>query len=79
MNPTSFLLEDVEGYHLRNEEIKQNLNHLFFVDNLKLYATDIDAGKLLLDIITAFTKDVGMSFGEKKCTYICIENGKRKA
>ena len=79
VNPASFLLEDVEGYHLGNEEIKQNLNHLFFVDDLKLYATNIDKGKLLLDIITTFTKDVGMSFGEKKCAYICIENGKRKS
>ena len=46
---------------------------------VKLYATDIDTGKLLLDIITTFTIDVGMSFGEKKCAYICIENGKRKS
>ena len=79
VNPASFLLEDVEGYQLGNEEIKQNLNHLFFVDDLKLYATNIDTGKLLLDIITTLTKDVGMSFGEKKCAYICIENGKRKS
>ena len=49
------------------------------MDDLKLYATDIDTGKLLLDIIMTFTKDVGMSFGEKKCAYICIENGKRKS
>ena len=49
------------------------------MDDLKLYATDIDTGKLLLDIIMTFTKDVGMSFGDKKCAYICIENGKRKS
>ena len=79
VNPVSFLLEDVEGYQLGNEEIKQNLNHLFFVDDLKLYPLDIDTGKLLLDIITTFTKDVGMSFEEKKCAYICIEDGKRKS
>ena len=49
------------------------------MDDLKLCATDIDTGKLLLDIITTFTKDVGMSFGEKKCACICTENGKRKS
>ena len=49
------------------------------MDDLKLYATNIDTGKLLLDIITTFIKDVGMSFGEKKCAYICIENDKRKS
>ena len=69
----------MEGYQLGNEEIKQNLNHLFFVDDLKLYATNIDTGKLLLDTITTFTKGVGMSFGGKKCAYICIKNGKRKS
>ena len=48
------------------------------MNDLKLYATDIDTGKLLLDIIMAFTKNVRISFG-KKSAYICIENGKRKS
>ena len=33
---------------------------------------------LLLDIITTFTNDVGMKFGEAKCAYVYIFRGKRK-
>ena len=39
----------------------------------------MDKAKLLSDIITTFTKGVGMSFGEQKCAYICVERGKRKS
>ena len=31
----------------------------------------------LLDIVTTFTNDVGLKFGEDKCAYICIKRGKK--
>ena len=31
----------------------------------------------LLDIVTQFTNDVGMTFGETKCVYQAIQRGKR--
>ena len=71
VNPVSFLLKDAEGYKLGTKhETKENLSHLFFVDDLKLYANNMNAAKLLLDIVTTFTNDVGMSFGEQKCAYV---------
>ena len=79
VNPASFLLESVDGCKLGKLEPKENLSHQFFVDDLKLYAINMDTAKLLLDIITTFTKDVGMSFGEQKCAYVCVERGKRKS
>ena len=79
VNPSSFLLENVDGYKLGKLEPKENLSHLFFVDDLKLYAINIHKAKLLFDIIITFTKDVGMSFGKQKCAYVWVEKGKRKS
>ena len=30
-------------------------------------------------MVIEFSRDIGMSFGEDKCGYICIEHGKRKS
>ena len=49
--------------------------HLFFVDDLKLYASSLERSKYQLDVITTFSKDIGMTFGEDKCGYIYIERG----
>ena len=35
--------------------------------------------KLLHDIVTKFSNDIGMTFGLAKCAYISIERGKRKS
>ena len=78
VNPASFLLERTQqGYEL-GEAFRQIINHLFFVDDLKLYARSKQMAMLLLDIITTFTNDVGMKFGEAKCAYVYIFRGKRK-
>ena len=54
------------------------INHLLFVDDLKLYSRTLDQMKKLLDIITTFTNYIGMIFGEAKCAYICIVRGRKK-
>ena len=77
INPVSFLLRKMEGYELE-ETIKLIINHLLFVDDLKLYSRTLDQMKKLSDIITTFTNDIGMIFGEAKCAYICIVRGKKK-
>ena len=37
--------------------------HNFFVDDLKLFETNMNNIKCLLDIMTLFSKDIGMKFG----------------
>ena len=75
-NPSSFLLNKVKGFTITPEKL---LNHLFFVDDLKMYALSCEHAKLLLDIITTFSNDVRMTFGESKCAYVYIEHGKQKS
>ena len=65
LNPLSHLLRSTKGYAYGKNRQHQH-THNFFVDNLKLYASDINTVKRQLEIVTTFSKDIGMKFGEKK-------------
>ena len=78
VNPLSFLLNKHEGYQVE-KNIKRNLSHLFFVDDLKLYAQNILKMIKILETVIMFSKDIGMNFGITKCAYQCIERGRRVA
>ena len=76
VNPLAFLLSNEEGVKLTIEGHTKNISHLFFVDDLKLFARNMDKLKILLDLVTQFSTDIGMTFGESKCAYNIIERGK---
>ena len=79
VNPLSFLLQKCKGYCIGTSVKRTDkITHLFFVDDHKLYATNINVLKLQLDLVTKFSKDIGMTFGESKCAYEIIERGKLK-
>ena len=74
VNPLSFLLLNLKVHECgtkRNNTITHNVS----VDDLKLYANNINSMKMLFDLITKFPKDTGMTFGEDKCTYQQIKRG----
>ena len=84
LNPLSYLLKKEDGYNMGSSEERDKLlvkvlTHLFFADDFKLYAPTLNQIKYLLDIVTTFSKDIGMAFGEDKCGYIYVERGKRKS
>ena len=80
LNPVSYLLNQADGYKMGDSEKRdKNLTHLLFVDDMKLYADSRAKALYLLDIVTTFSRDIGMAFGEDKCGYIYIEKGQRKA
>ena len=76
VNPLSHLLKQLKGYAAGNKR-SINITHNFFVDDLKLYAETLESLKMLLDIVTAFSKDIDMIFGVGKCAYIKITGGKQ--
>ena len=87
VKPLSFILLKEEGYKLgtekeqgehrqETEKIGTNLSYLFFVDNIKLYARTLEMMRTLLEIVTQFSHDVRMKFGDDKCAYQCIKWGK---
>ena len=71
VNPLSFLLKRLPGYKAG----PPGQGNTKMIDDLKTYAQDITEAKLQLDLVTSFTKDIGMEFGSDKCAYIYIERG----
>ena len=66
-NPLSFILNILKGYLIGKENSD---------DLKKLFAPNMNSMKLLLDLVTQFSKDIGMKFGESKCAYLQIERGR---
>ena len=78
VNPISYLLQKLQGYSVGPPSRRVSVfSHLFFVDDLKTYAKDIDEAKIQADMTTQFTNDLNMEFGTDKCAYLSIENGKK--
>ena len=76
VNPLSFLLHKLKGY-VCGKHKNYNVTHNVFVDDIKLYASSIKTAKKQLDLVTAFSKDTGMTFGDDKCAYQQIQTGKQ--
>ena len=53
--------------------------NVIIVDDLKTYALDRKVAKLQLDLITTFSNDISMQFGNDKCAYLYIEKGNVKS
>ena len=62
------------GYHLGKNRPK--VNHLLYMDDLKLYAKDKKELDALIQTVRVFSKDIGMDFGIEKCAMIQMKRGK---
>ena len=62
------------GYEWGNKGFKQN--HLFFMDDLKLFAKSKNQIDPLVQTAHIFSEDIGMQFGIKKCGVLIMERGK---
>jgi hypothetical protein len=69
LNPLSMLLrESTIGFNIRNNRrVTYTLNHLLYMDDLKLYAPTRDKINQLVQIVQAYSTDIRMSFGFEKC------------
>ena len=73
--PLLFMLRKVKDYLLGKRKIAKHTDN-FFVDDLKLFATNCATLMKQFDIVTTFSEDIGMTFGEDKCACPQIERGK---
>ena len=55
---------------------KRSINHLFYVDDLKLFAKDDNNLEGLLQTVKKFTDEIGVSFGPDKCAKATFKRGK---
>ena len=75
--PLTFLLKKSKlGYFVGKSNSPDSLvNHLLFMDDLKLYASNDNQLNTLINITKLFSDDIRMSFGFDKCNKITIKRG----
>ena len=60
LTPLSLLLDHLDGYHTK---VTDHLNHLLYIDDLKLFARLGTHLETLLRTVHMFSADVGLNFG----------------
>ena len=73
--PLTMVLRRVKaGYSLGKERL--SVNHLLFMDDLKLYGKNANQVDTLVNTVRIFSEDIGMKFGIKKCAVLTLKRGK---
>ena len=57
-------------------ESKEKINHLLFMDDLKLHSRSEKGLDSLVQTVCVFSEDIGMEFGIKKCAMLVMEKRK---
>ena len=73
--PLSLILKKAKAAHEFSGS-KVKMNHLLFMDDLKLYSRNENELDSLVQTIHIFSKDIGMEFDIEKCAMLVIEKGK---
>ena len=83
LDPLSKLLNNNNmGYNLsqgRRKDPTKTINHLLFMDDLKVYTSSDDELKRVLEQVHDFSTDINMAFGLDKCAKCTIERGNKTA
>ena len=76
MVPLSLILRKVK-FHYEFGDKKTRINHLLFMDDLKLFAKSNDQiDSLVVNTVHTFSEDIGMESAIKKCGVLVLERGK---
>ena len=76
MTPLTMILKDEsKGYKLAGAD--KVINHLLFMDDLKVYAKTEQDLDLLVNVVKSYTDDIGMKFGMDKCAILVLKGGKK--
>ena len=73
--PLSLTLRKVKAAYGFSES-KEKINHLLFMDDLKLYSRSEKGLDSLVHTVLVFSEDIGMEFGVEKCAILVMEKGK---
>ena len=71
---THILRDAALGYHFTSNG--QKVNHILFMDDLKLYASNEKLLESLIQTVRVFSNDIGMEFGVEKCAVLTMKKGK---
>ena len=75
MIPLSLLLRKVKASFERGRK-EFKLNHLFFMDDLKLFGKSVDQIDSLVQTVFKFSEDIGMEIVLKKCGVVILKKRK---
>ena len=70
---SSMMRHESKGYHL---PYGKKINHLVYMDDLKLFAKNYAEIELLLHSVRVFSSDIGMHFSLEKCAHLSLHWGK---
>ena len=73
--PLSLLLRKAKAAYEFSES-KENISHLLFMDDLKLYSRSEKGLDSLVQTVRIFSEDIGMEFGIEKCAMLVMDKGK---
>ena len=73
--PLSLILRKVKAAY-KFSECKEKINHLLFMDDLKLYSRREKKLNSLVQTFRVFGEDIGMEFDIEKCAMLVMEKGK---
>ena len=75
--PMSVLLRDAKQGYSMNKNSEDKINHLLYMDDLKLYGKTKEELESLVETVRIFTDDVRMRFGLQKCATLTMKRGKK--
>ena len=73
--PLSLILRKANAAYEFSES-KEKINHLLFMDDMKLYSRSERGLDSLVETFRVFSEDIGMEFGIEKCAMLLMEKGK---
>ena len=73
--PLSLILRKAKSSYEFSES-KEKINHLLFMDDLKLYSRSEKGLDSLIQTLRVFSEDIGMEFVKEKCAMLVMEKGK---
>ena len=74
--PLTLVLRKMTAKYKLAKDMKP-INHLLFMDDLKLYETSKDQLDSLVQVVRIFSQDVKMSFGLDKCAVLEMRRGRQ--
>ena len=73
--PLTLILHNSESAY-QFSSTKEKINHLFFMDDFKLYAKNEKGLDSLVPTVQIFSDDIGIEFGIDKCAMLVLKRGK---
>lgn len=73
--PMTLILKETKVYYEMGDKTTR-MNHLLFMDDLKLFAKTENQIDSLINTVHTFSDDIGMSFGINKCGVLILKRGK---